>query len=126
MLRARVAPVLVALALAMAAAAPARAEGPVNLALVQAGFEALPDAQRRQIQELAATTGLYGGAIDGRYGPGTQGAVVGLVPILEGASYDNRFVFDLASPQGVAAFYQVLLTDGPAWAYGEGEECDGC
>ena len=56
-----------------------RTAGPVQVIrpLLEGRFSRLPEADRRAVQAILAEEGLYGGAIDGVYGDGTEAALIG-------------------------------------------------
>lgn len=93
-----VAVALVLLAPSLASAqAPAPAAGPSpQMAAAQAGFEALPEAERKAIQNDLIWAGQFNGAVSGSYGPltfrainvfkGARGPADGLLPPAERAA----------------------------------------
>lgn len=83
----------VALSLALLSAPLASAQAPApnpQMAAAQAGFEALPEAERKAIQNDLIWAGQFNGAVSGSYGPltfrainafkGTRGPADGLLP----------------------------------------------
>lgn len=103
------------------------AQGSVRTDLLRRGFGYLQPALRQRVQTELKTAGFYRGAIDGRYGPATQGALI------EGAEFirhnsRGRVGFDLGTQQGIVAYYRGLASGELAkWLYGEGNECaNGC
>ena len=59
-------------ALAAAPALTAQQAARFNAVALRRAFEALPEASRKKVQEELRTGGFYRGAVDGRYGPGTE------------------------------------------------------
>ena len=106
-------------------ALPAAAEVRWNDAAARAGFESLPEAQRRTVQSTMKEAGIYTSGIDGRWGPGTARSAKATAEFLEDNSY-GRFDFDLHTPEAAGQFFQFMLTNtAGAYLWGEGEECDG-
>ena len=69
-----VVPATAALAQAPSSAAAVAAD-PANAA-ASAAFEALPEAERRAVQDALVWTGDYKGIVDGHFGKGTRDAIV--------------------------------------------------
>lgn len=112
---------LSSLAVVVALAAPALAE--VSARYLPAAFEALDDSQRRAVQQELQTAGLYSGSIDGRYGPGTERALVAAVVRLG----EDSGIAVYLDTEGDAVSFMFTLADGgyAKWLYGEGDENDG-
>lgn len=111
-----VALVLLAPSLASAQApAPAASPSP-QMAVAQAGFEALPEAERKAIQNDLIWAGQFNGAVSGSYGPltfrainafkGTRGPADGLLPPAERAALARA-----AQVARDAAGFKVLADD---------------
>lgn len=113
-----VAVALVLLAPSLASAqAPAPAAGPSpQMAAAQAGFEALPEAERKAIQNDLIWAGQFNGAVSGSYGPltfrainafkGGRGPADGLLPPAERAALARA-----AQVARDAAGFKVLADD---------------
>lgn len=82
------APLLLALALAV----PALAE--VDARFFPAAFAELDEAGRRAVQQELQAAGFYRGAIDGRYGPGTESALVRAATRLQEESFGLSVFLD--------------------------------
>lgn len=91
---------------------------------LQAAFEDLHDSGRRTAQEQLQAGGFYSGSIDGRYGRGTQSALINAADFIYENSY-RRVQFDLSSLPG-AQLYLTALARGDLGKYlfGEGDEAD--
>jgi hypothetical protein len=112
------APMIVTLALVL----PALAE--VSARFFPAAFGALDDSQRRAVQHELQTAGFYGGAIDGRYGSGTEKALLQAVEHMQENSYGLVVLLDTEAD---AVSFLFALAEGSyaKWLYGEGDESDG-
>lgn len=99
------------------ASAQAPAPGPSpQMAAAQAGFEALPEAERKAIQNDLIWAGQFNGAVSGSYGPltfrainafkGTRGPADGLLPPAERAALAKA-----AQAARDAAGFKVLADD---------------
>ena len=110
---------------AAVAAVPLAAAAQDRRAL-RAAFDALPASGRRSVQDELAITGLYDGALDGRYGPRTERGLIAAAAHL--TRNWSRLVWpDVSSPSGARAFVQELAARRlSTWLYGEGEDCDPC
>lgn len=94
--------------------------------LLRSAFATLAPDQARRVQEELQGAGLYQSGIDGRYGPGTEAALVAGAAFLAENS-EGTVTIDLVSPEGVADYLRNLHEGNlAAWLYGEGGECDGC
>ncbi|MFZ1471052.1 MAG: peptidoglycan-binding domain-containing protein [Paracoccaceae bacterium] len=112
--------------LALAPALGAQEAAPFNAVALRRAFDALPAASRKKAQEELQIAGLYHGALDGRYGPGTERALAAGAGFIAFNSR-NTVVPDLLTDAGIAAFLGALGTGGmAAYLYGEGDECDNC
>lgn len=107
------------LALALLSAPLAHAQAPApkpQMAAAQAGFEALPEAERKAIQNDLIWTGQFNGAVSGSYGPltfrainafkGRRGPADGLLPPAERAALARA-----AQTARDAAGFKVLADD---------------
>lgn len=109
----------VALTLALLSAPLAHAQAPApnpQMAAAQAGFEALPEAERKAIQNDLIWAGQFNGAVSGSYGPltfrainafkGARGPADGLLPPAERAALAKA-----AQAARDAAGFKVLADD---------------
>jgi peptidoglycan hydrolase-like protein with peptidoglycan-binding domain len=97
---------IVALACGLALqAGAARAQADV----LEAAFAALPMQRRRSAQVELQLAGLYAGAVDGAYGPGTRAALIAAAQKI--AADGRRGRPDLATEQG-ARDYLARLSNG--------------
>jgi hypothetical protein len=109
---------------ALAFAGAARARPAPRPDPLRAAFAALSPDERRAAQSELRTAGLYGRALDGRYGPATERALVLGAALLEDNSR-GRIAPRLATPEGAQAYLRDLAALRlSAWLYGEGDDCD--
>ncbi|MBU2959197.1 peptidoglycan-binding protein [Paracoccus sp. 1_MG-2023] len=91
---------------------------------LQSSFEKLADRDRRAAQEQLQTGGFYTGAIDGRYGRGTQSGLINAAEFIYENSY-RKVRFDLSSPAGTQGYLTALARgDLGKYLFGEGDEAD--
>lgn len=118
-----------ATALLVLAASPTLAAP--DLTALRSAFERLAPAARHKVQSELEIAGFYRGGIDGRYGAGTERALIQGAAFLAQNSR-GRIAFDLEGAVGIAAYLDALASGGTAaYLYGEGEMCedgmiDGC
>jgi peptidoglycan hydrolase-like protein with peptidoglycan-binding domain len=87
-------------------------------------FNSLSEADRRVVQKEAKITGVYSGAVDGKFGPGTDLAIRALPKwIRENTS--GRIIVEADTPVKLKKFLtEVARLEWSAWLYGEGGEND--
>ncbi|MCR8725352.1 peptidoglycan-binding domain-containing protein [Frigidibacter sp. ROC022] len=107
----------------LALAAPALAE--VSARHFPAAFEALDETQRRTVQQELQTAGLYGGSIDGRYGPGTERALIQAVDRIVGDGFHGIAIFLDTEADAISFMFTLAEGGYSKWLYGEGDENDG-
>ena len=113
-------------ALAAAPALTAQQAARFNAVALRRAFEALPEASRKKVQEELRTGGFYRGAVDGRYGPGTEEALAAAAGFIIFNSRETVQLDRLTEP-GTTAYLDGLVTGALAgYLYGEGNECDSC
>lgn len=84
-------------------------------------FIALPEPNRKLIQELMSLNGYYNSTIDGLWGTGTADALVRYKDDVEGITGQR---YQIETPFGASQYLQVVMQ--LSYEDGEGEECDGC
>ncbi|MCB6178666.1 peptidoglycan-binding protein [Rhodobacter sp. Har01] len=119
-------------ALACAAATlclPSLGTGPAaaqDRAALQQALEGLSAIGRTTAQTELRFAGVYQGAIDGRYGRGTEAALIAGAAFMRDNSR-GKVVVDLTNAAEASAYVRGLAEGAhSAWLYGEGGECDGC
>ena len=110
-----------------ALAGTAGAQSRVRTDWLREGFGYLRPALRGHVQNELRIGGFYQGAIDGRYGPATQRALIAAADHI-GRNSRGQVRIDLTTQSGIVAYYRGLVSgDLAAWLYGEGNECaNGC
>ena len=102
-------------------AVPAQAQSDPRRAWLAAAFESLSDSHRRVVQEELDLAGLYTGGVDGRFGAGTEQALLKSVDFLAWNS-NGHLRIPLASPADADRYLADLSQRVHSlWLYGEGE-----
>ncbi|ARE39338.1 Putative peptidoglycan-binding domain-containing protein [Rhodovulum sp. P5] len=108
------------------AAGPALAAPLVAPDWLRIGFNAFDKPRRRKMQDELRIADLYAASVDGRYGPGTEAALVDGAALLARNS-GGALRIDLTHPDSVSTYLNALARGHLApYLYGEGDECDGC
>lgn len=84
-------------------------------------FIALPEPNRKLIQELMSLNGFYNSTIDGLWGTGTEDALVRYKDYVESITSQK---FQIETAFGASRYLQVIIQ--LSYEDGEGDECDGC
>ena len=91
---------------------------------LQSAFESLSGGGRQRVQAKLSEAGFYQGAVDGRYGRGTDAALRNAAAFVADNSY-GKVRPDLASAGGAGAFVAgIAAGDYDAWFWGEGGETE--
>jgi len=84
-------------------------------------FIALPEPERKVIQELMSLNGYYNSTIDGLWGTGTEDALLRYKDFVENVTAQK---YPIETPLGASRYLQVIMQ--LSYDDGEGDECDGC